>query len=176
MLGATGPSGWPIGWLTLAALALAASIVAGLAAKHAAAPPVPSSGTRRDWSATQFAPLGIGYALYGAGYIAYATFIIAYLRHEGMGGGEVSAFWIVLGLASVSATFAWSPVLDRLRAGRGPAAVMAVVLAGAVLPIVANGTVAAFASAALFGGSFLTVVTAVIDLARRTIPGHAVTA
>jgi predicted MFS family arabinose efflux permease len=176
VLGATGPAGWPLGWLALAALALVASAVAWLAAKDAAAPPAPPADNERDWDPRRFAPVGLGYALFGAGYIAYATFIISYLRHEGLGNGEVSAFWVVLGLASIATTFAWGPVLARLRGGRGPAAVMAVLLAGAVLPVVAGGPVAAFASAVLFGGSFLTVVTAVTDLARRMVPGHAITA
>jgi len=176
VLGATGPSGWPLGWLVLAVLALAGSVVAWLAAKDVAAPPVSFGGIARGWDVRRFLPVGLGYALFGAGYIAYATFIISYLRHEGLGDGEVSAFWVVLGLASVVATFAWGPVLARLRGGRGPAAVMAVLLAGAVLPVVAGGSIAAFASAVLFGGSFLTVVTAVTDLARRMVPGHAITA
>jgi predicted MFS family arabinose efflux permease len=74
------------------------------------------------------------YTLFGAGYIAYITFIVAFLKSEGAGGGEVSLFWVVLGAAAVVAAFAWGPLLARLRGGRGPAAVMTVLTVGALLP------------------------------------------
>ncbi len=176
LLDATGPRGWPACWLAMGVLAVGASAVAALAARGTASPPSPPAGSTSNWRATCLAPVAIGYALFGAGYIAYATFIIAYLRLEGMGGAQTSAFWIVLGLASIAAAFAWGSPLARLRGGRGPAAVMTVVLVGAVLPVAVGGVVAAFASAVLFGGSFLAVVTAVITLAQRTVPAHAITA
>lgn len=176
LLDATGPRGWPVGWLAMGVLAVGASSAAALAARRTALPPSPPSGTTPRWRAACPAPAAVGYALFGAGYIAYATFIIAYLRHERMSAADISAFWIVLGLASIAAAFAWGRPLARLRGGRGPAAVMTVVLAGAVLPVVVSGLVAAFASAVLFGGSFLAVVTAVITLAQRTVPAHAITA
>jgi hypothetical protein len=61
---------------------------------------------------------------------------------------------------------AWGPLLARLRGGRGPAAVMTVLTVGALLPLLWRSTPTAFASAVLFGGSFLTVVAAV----ERTAP------
>lgn len=176
VLGATGPGGWRVGWLALGFLTLAASTGAALAARTAAVPPAPPAGDTVGWPRGRLAVIAVGYGLFGAGYIAYATFIVAYLRHEGFGGTEVSVFWMVLGLAAVAAAFAWGKVLGRLRGGRGPAAVMVVVVAGAVLPLVSGGAAAAFASAILFGGSFLAVVTAVTALARHAVPAHAITA
>jgi predicted MFS family arabinose efflux permease len=176
VLDATGTGGWPLGWLALGALALGASAIAARATRDAPVPPPAPPQGPGGWRPARLVPIAVGYGLFGAGYIAYATFIISYLGAEGMGGGEISAFWVLLGLASIAAAFAWGPMLTRLRGGRGPATVLAVVLAGTVLPIVAAGPVAAFASAVLFGGSFLAVVTAVTALAQRTVPDHAITA
>ena len=112
------------------------------------------------------------YALFGAGYIAYVTFIIAFLKGEGAGTAELSSFWIVLGLAAIASTFAWAPILGRVAGGRGIALPYAVVTVGALLPLLSASTATAFASALLFGGSFLTVPTAVTAFARRAHRPH----
>jgi predicted MFS family arabinose efflux permease len=165
-------TGWRAGWLLLAgmaALALAGSVPAVRAAEE---PPPTRPGVDR-WPARSLAVLLGAYTLFGAGYIAYVTFIVAFLKSEGAGGGEVGLFWVVLGGAAVVAAFAWGPLLARLRGGRGPAAVMSVLTVGALLPLLWRSTPTAFASAVLFGGSFLTVVAAVTAVARRSLhPRH----
>lgn len=119
------------------------------------------------WPLRRLAPTIASYALFGAGYIGYVTFIVAFLRADGLGPGAVSAFWTVLGAAAMVAAFAWGPALGRLRGGRGPAAVLAMLSVGAVLPLIFRSALGDFASAVTFGGTFLAVVTAVINLARR---------
>lgn len=75
-------------------------------------------------------------------------------------------------MAAVGAGFAWGPALSRLRGGRGPATVLAVVTAGALLPLLSASAPATYGSALLFGASFLAVVTAVTATARRSLPPH----
>lgn len=160
-------AGWRVGWLLLAgmaALALAGSVPAVRAAEEL---PVTRAGVDR-WPARSLGVLLGAYTLFGAGYIAYMTFIVAFLRSQGAGDGAVSLFWVVLGAAAVVAAFAWRPLLARLPGGRGPATVLAVVTVGAVLPLLLQSALAVFASAVLFGGSFLTVVTAVTAVARSS--------
>jgi len=164
-----GGAGWREGWLLLAgmaALALAGSVPAVRAAQE---PPATRGGADR-WPARTLAVLLAAYALFGAGYIAYMTFIVSFLKSGGTGDGQVSLFWMVLGAAAVAAAFGWGPLLGRLRGGRGPAVVMAVVTAGALLPLLSRSTPVAMASAMLFGASFLSVVTAATALARRSLP------
>lgn len=79
---------------------------------------------------------------------------------------------MILGAAAIVGAFAWAPLLGRLRGGRGPAVVMTVVAVGAVLPLLSVSVGAAMGSAMLFGGSFLTVVTAVTTIAKRSLPPH----
>lgn len=176
VLGDTGADGWRIGWLALGLLALLAAAVATLAARGAAEPPSAPAGETPRWPWRTLAASGLGYGLFGAGYIAYATFIVAYLRHQGLSSPQLAGFWVVLGVAAVVAAFSWERPLRHLRGGRGPAIVIAVVTVGALLPLTSGGIGVAFASAVVFGGSFLSVVTAVTDLARRMVPEHAVTA
>lgn len=172
LLAHTAPAtGWRWGWLLLAALA-ALALIASLPALRATRPPAPAPAAASQWPARSLAPTLVAYGLFGAGYIAYMTFIVAFLRAEGTTSGQVGLFWVVLGTSAVVAAFAWGPVLGRLRGGHGPAVCLAVVTVGAVLPLLARSTTAAFVSAVLFGGSFLTVVTAVTALARASLPAH----
>lgn len=161
-------SGWRWGWVALAIASALAGMAAAPAVRRSPVPePNNASGRLRLRS---IRILTVSYGLYGAGYIAYMTFIVSYLRSAGAGTGEISAFWVVLGLAAIAGGFLWGPVLARLRAGTGPAVVVACVAAGALLPVLSRTPLAAFASAVLFGASFLAVVTAVANTARAALP------
>ena len=163
--------GWRWGWVLLgglAALALAASVPAARATREPASAP---AGSGR-WPARRLAVLLAAYGLFGAGYIAYITFIVAFLTAAGAGPGQISVFWVVLGAAAIGAGFGWGPALGRLRGGRGPATVLAVLTAGALLPLLSASAPAAYGSALLFGASFLAVVTAVTSTAHRSLPAH----
>ena len=129
------------------------------------------------WSPRAMAHNLLAYGLFGAGYIAYATFIIAYLRsEEGFSAASVSLFWSILGLTSVAAAFLWGPILARLTGGLGTAATISVVMVGAAVPLLWSRPGAAYLSAILFGGSFLSVVAAVTAFARKAARPHAWTA
>jgi predicted MFS family arabinose efflux permease len=166
--------GWRGGWIAMGALGLL-----GLAAACPAlvcAPTLPrrsstSTGSMSLWPALRLLPLLVSYTLFGAGYIAYATFIIAWLRASlEFGVWQVAVFWACAGGPAAVAGLAWGPILTRLRAARGVALANALVMLGAVLPIFGLGRPAAYASALLFGGSFLIVPTAVTAVARNATP------
>lgn len=172
LLGATASStGWQWGWLLLGALGAAALVPAWLAARVSGEPPPPPQHDRR-WPARRFVALLASYALFGAGYIAYMTFIVAFLRDGGARTGEITGFWAVLGAASILGAFCWVRPIARSRGGRGASVVLAAVAAGAILPLVSRSAPAAMASAVLFGGSFLAVVTSVTAVARRSLRPH----
>jgi predicted MFS family arabinose efflux permease len=167
--------GWQGGWLVLAALAIVAGATAVPAVLHA---PLPvdqvADAHASSWPLRQITIELLGYVLFGAGYIAYATFIIAQLRiSSGFTSREISLFWACLGCAAIVGVFAWGPILSRLRGGRGAAAVILAVALGALLPLLSSGRPAAYFSALIFGGSFLSVITAVTSFARRAAPQQA---
>jgi predicted MFS family arabinose efflux permease len=167
--------GWRGGWLMLGALALVASLIALPALLSAPLPAEQSSAAKpAAWSPREISIELLGYVLFGAGYIAYATFIIAQLRtHSRFSSEEVVFFWAFVGCAAIIGVFVWGPILSRLKGGRGAAAVIAVVALGAALPLMSSSRGPAYLSALLFGGSFLSTITAVTSFARRAAPPEA---
>jgi MFS family permease len=163
------PADWPAGWIALSCGALLAAVLAAPALRRVPAHRATERAGGR-FRMRPLVPIFITYTLFGAGYIAYMTFIVAFLRTQGLGEAQIAVFWAILGASAIPAAFVWGPVLARLNAGRGVFAVMATVLAGAVLPLAAPGPAAAFGSAVLFGGSFLAVVTAVTHVSRQATP------
>jgi predicted MFS family arabinose efflux permease len=172
-----GAVGWRGGWLVLGALALGATAFGWLAVWRAPEPSYPAAGNKRAGASPRvMACMLVAYGLFGAGYIAYATFIIAYLRGaEGFTSGDVTRFWLIFGLSSIAAVFAWGRILGRLRGGWGLAATLGVLTGGTAAPLVWSTPAGAYLSAILFGGSFLAVLVAVASFARRAFKPHAVT-
>jgi predicted MFS family arabinose efflux permease len=167
--------GWRGGWLVLGVLAVVAGAIAVPAVLRA---PLPvdqfTAAHASSWSPRGIAIELSGYVLFGAGYIAYATFIIAQLRiSSGFTAPEISLFWACLGSAVILGVFAWGPILARLRGGRGAAAVIFAVALGAMLPLLSSSRPIAYLSALIFGGSFLSVITAVTSFVRRAAPPEA---
>jgi predicted MFS family arabinose efflux permease len=166
--------GWRGGWMVLGGLALTATLIALPALLRAPLPAEQYAAKVSEWSPRNMSIELGGYVLFGAGYIAYATFIIAQLRENShFTPQEIAFFWAFLGCAAIAGVFAWGPVLTRLRGGRGAAVVIAVVTLGAVLPLLSGSRPIAYLSALLFGGSFLSTITAVTSFARRTAPPEA---
>ena len=170
--------GWRAAWLALGGLGVAAAAFACSALRRS---PEPSraapDATGGGWSPRFMGRYLLAYSLFGAGYFGYATFIIAYLRAtEGFSGVAISVFWSILGLASVAAVFFWGPILARLKGGRGAATPITVVMIGAAMPLLWREPAGAYLSAILFGGSFLSVVAAMMAFVRRTAKPHAWTA
>jgi predicted MFS family arabinose efflux permease len=172
--------GWRDGWLAMGALGLfglAASWPALLRAPTLPQPLSSGRGSTSPWSVRRLLPLFVSYTLFGAGYIAYATFIIAWLRANlEFGAWQVAVFWACVGGPAAVAGLAWGPILTRLQGARGVALANAFVMLGAVLPVLGLGRVAAYASALLFGGSFLIVPTSVTAVARNATPPDSWTA
>ena len=173
-------NGWRDGWFAMGALGLlglAAAWPALLRAPNLPRPSRAGRGKSSSWPLRDLLPLLASYTLFGAGYIAYATFIIAWLQTNlEFGVWQVAIFWACVGGPAALAGLAWSPILTRLRGARGVALANAFVMLGAMLPVLGLGRAAAYASALLFGGSFLIVPTSVTTVARNATPPSSWTA
>jgi predicted MFS family arabinose efflux permease len=164
---------WRLSWAVLGLLALVAVGLSWSVVRHLQEPvPAPLSRSWRPPPAI-LTPAFLAHGLFGLGYIAYMTFIVAFIETRGVLGGEIRAFWIVLGLTCVLTMPVWGALLDRLRGGSGVAISMGVLGVGAALSLLHAGAPIAFVSAAFFGGSMMAVVSAVTTLARRTLPASA---
>ncbi|MCE1250779.1 MAG: YbfB/YjiJ family MFS transporter [Comamonadaceae bacterium] len=133
-----------------------AAVVAGVAA--------------RVFKVRDFAPALAGYAMFGVGYIGYMTFVVALLRAQGVGGGAVTLFYALLGLAVVLSSRIWAGLLDRQRGGGALARLNALLGLATVLPALTSAWPVALASGLLFGGVFLSVVASTTALVRHNLP------
>ena len=173
------PLPWPAAWVALAAVAALASALTAAGTRTLRSPPAP--GTPRV--PVRLAPLAwalAGYGCFGLGYIGYMTFVVTLLREQGLGGATVVAFYMLLGLGVVASSWLWAPLLQRWRAGQTLAllnGLLALATLLAVLPAWRDLGAAAlplvFASGALFGSVFLSVVASTTALVRHNLPAAA---
>ena len=176
---APAPHGWTWAWWALALACVAATlallwparVLSGLAAPVAAASgttPAAAVPDRVRWRA--LAPALLGYGLFGVGYIGYMTFVVALLREQGRGAGEVTLFYALLGLAVVLSSRIWAGLLDRSRGGEALARLNALLGVATLLPAVTGAWPVVLASGLLFGGVFLSVVASTTALVRHNLP------
>ena len=161
---------WQPAWLALGAVALAMTglMHGGTAPESPAGASGAAAREAVPWRRLGFALTG--YGLFGLGYIGYMTFIVSLLREQGLAGAVITAFYVTLGLGVVASSWLWAGLLQRWQGG-GPMAVLNGLLALAtVLPVLSAHAVAVFASGALFGAVFLSVVASTTALVRHNLP------
>ena len=176
---APAPHSWAWAWWALALACVAATVallwparvLSGLAAPVAAAygtTPAAAVPDRVRWRA--LTPALLGYGLFGVGYIGYMTFVVALLREQGRGAGEVTLFYALLGLAVVLSSRIWAGLLDRSRGGEALARLNALLGVATILPAITGAWPVVLASGLLFGGVFLSVVASTTALVRHNLP------
>ena len=169
--------GWQLAWFALAAACVALSLIAGRAARRIDSQHVlrkdaagAASTNERGAPMLRYAFALAGYGLFGVGYIGYMTFIVALLRGAGMSGTIVSAFYVMLGVATVVSARLWSGLLDRMRGGQALAVLNALLGVATLMPALFVHPAAAFASGVLFGATFLSAVAATTAFVRHNLP------
>jgi predicted MFS family arabinose efflux permease len=166
------PHAWQSAWWALAAAALVSTAIAAAATRALAAPPAaPNERAPAHWRRFGFGLAG--YFAFGLGYIGYMTFIVTLLREQQVPAAQVTAVYVLLGLAVVASSWLWAALLQRFRGG-GPLALLNGLLAVAtLLPVLSAHPVAVFASGALFGAVFLSVVASTTAFVRHNLPPNA---
>jgi predicted MFS family arabinose efflux permease len=172
----SGVQRWPEAWVVLGLISAVGLPLAWWAARNVPMPAGGSMAMLKMHELRQLAPTFLGYGLFGAGYVGYMTFIIALLQKQGGSSEQVIWFWFVLGLVSAVSTLAWGRVLGTFHDGRGPALVFATGMLGALPVLLSPGPIAMFASAVLFGGSFMAGPTSITIVAQRQLPAASWTA
>ena len=163
---------WRLAWLGMGILSLLAVFMVRPVAL--AIPVSLKQPEKTEWRfPTQLLPPLLAYFLFGLGYITYMTFVIAFLRSSGVAVWALSGFWLLLGGSTFASAFVWRRLLDRAKGSHALAVVLAVVTLGATLPLVSTSVTGVFLSALLFGGAFLSVVSAVTNIVRLTLPSPA---
>lgn len=114
--------------------------------------------------------LTAAYFLEGGGYIVTGTFLVSILKTMPETAGLGAAAWTVAGLAAMPSGLLWSAAGRRLGLWRALILAHAVQMAGVLLPLTGSPA-AALLSAALFGGTFVGIVTLAFTLGRRLSGG-----
>ncbi len=159
-------AGWPGGWVAVGLLSAVFGLAAARGTRSLTAPPTPGA-SRAAFAWRPYAFGLAGYGLFGIGYIGYMTFVITLLREQGHAAGTVSAFYALLGVGVVVSSWLWAGLLQRHRGGLPLALLNALLALATALPLLGGPVVAAFASGALFGAVFLSVVASTTALVRH---------
>jgi MFS family permease len=163
-----GDGSWPIVWRAMGYAGFAMALGTLWAATRIVEPGAAPGGAA--WRLRPFLPELLAYAAFALGYIGYMTFVIAWMRDNGASTATVVLVWSALGLATLLAPAVWRKPFDRWSGGRPMAAVMLVLAAGALVPLVTTGALAMTASAVLFGLAMFSVPSAITSLLKRSLP------
>ena len=171
------PHGWAWAWWGLALVCVAATAgmvwpARALQEKEAPAQSIqalkPDLTHRFPWWGMGWALAG--YTLFGVGYIGYMTFVIALLREQGTSAGEITLFYMLLGLAVVASARIWARLLDRARGGGALALLNALLGVATIAPALTGDWPVVIASGLLFGGVFLSLVASTTAFVRHNLP------
>ncbi len=106
----------------------------------------------------------------GVGYVVSATFIVAIIDQlPGLAGRGAWTF-MVLGLAAMPACIIWDLIACRVGDINALIAAFLLQIVGILLPVVGSSLTLAIIGAALFGASFIGIVSLVLTMAGRYYP------
>ena len=159
---------WQAAWIALGAVALLATLAMRAPTRPLAVSPTAAAASRRfRWA--PFAPGLAGYFLFGVGYIGYMTFVITLLREQRMDAATITGFYVVLGVVVIASSWLWAALLQGTRGGGAFALLNALLAVATALPVISPHPLAVFASGALFGSVFLSVVASTTALVRHNL-------
>jgi predicted MFS family arabinose efflux permease len=160
---------WQWAWLALAAAALLATAATARATRHiAASRSTAAAGVEFRWRPFSFGLAA--YLMFGLGYIGYMTFVVTLLREQGLSGPLIVGFYMLLGAGVVASSWIWAGLLQRFRGGESLALLNALLALATLLPVLSTHPVVVFASGALFGSVFLSLVASTTALVRHNLP------
>ncbi len=166
----TVPHAWQGAWWGLAAAALLATFATAWATRQQVEPPTHTVGHTQGFKSSAFAFGLAGYFMFGLGYIGYMTFTITLLREQGLQSSLVNAYFCVLGVGVMASSWLWARLLQRHRGGLPMALLNGLLAVATLLPVLSMQPVVVFASGALFGCVFLSVVASTTALVRHNLP------
>lgn len=171
------PARWPLAWVSLAAVAVLATVMSWTAASgepdeaaYRARPGRDLGLARNLGTVGKLWRLAVTYLMFGAGYIAYITFLSAYLTSHHASVWQIASTWALLGSAAVVAPALWSGPINAWPGGRALCALLALLAAAAAVTLADPAAPAVIGSAAVYGITFLCVPAAVTAVIRVSVP------
>jgi len=167
-----GAAGWRWAWAGLAGLAMLATALAVRPTRALAA----TAASQRVHAAFDWRQFGFGlaaYLMFGLGYIGYMTFVITLLREHGLPATQIVAFYVLLGVGVMASPWLWAGLLQRQRGGLPLALLNGLLALATLMPVLSAQPLMVFASGALFGSVFLSLVASTTALVRHNLPAAA---
>ncbi|MGH2615783.1 MAG: YbfB/YjiJ family MFS transporter [Thermomicrobiales bacterium] len=167
-----GTLGWRGDWLLLALIAAAALVPCWRWLPQSPVVDAPEGGPARRLSGLAPRAFGLLFAAYfleGLGYIVTGTFLVAIVEQMPGLAGLGAGVWIVAGLAAVPSAALWTASAGRVGYARALTIAYLLQAGGIALPLVGEAG-AVFASAALFGGTFIGITALTLTLAGHLAP------
>lgn len=112
----------------------------------------------------------IAYSLEGLGYIVTGTFIVSIAQESTSFHGDVAFVWFVVGVAAIPSCIVWSKLAQRYGYVKILLISMLLQALGIVLPALATNSMTLYASAFIFGATFMGITTVCTTLARKLAP------
>jgi MFS family permease len=112
----------------------------------------------------------LAYFCAGVGYAVIITFIVAHVNQIAGDSAYGALTFMIIGLAAAPACIIWDLVARKV--GNLNALLLAYILqfTGMLIPILSPGLIWTFLGAALFGGTFIGIVSLVLTMAGRYFP------
>lgn len=112
----------------------------------------------------------IAYSLEGLGYIVTGTFIVSIAQESTSFHGDAAFVWLVVGVAAIPSCIVWSKLAQRYGYVKILLISMLLQALGIVLPALATNSMTLYASAFIFGATFMGITTVCTTLARKLAP------
>jgi MFS family permease len=164
-------------WLGTAALASIMAFLAwpGLAAAHSrqGAAAVPAAHGLPASCPFPVPLLAASYFCAGLGYIVTGTFLVAMVRHNPALSSYANLSWVVVGLAAIPSTAAWSWLAEHRGHRHALMAAHVMEAVGVALPGLSDHPAIVLLGAVLFGSTFLGIVGMALAFGRVLTPHKA---
>jgi len=116
--------------------------------------------------------LQAAYFCAGFGYVISATFLVVITEQSPQLQGQGGLMWLIAGLAASPATLVWDRVARRLGYVASLQWAFVLQIIGILLPVLSGELWAAILSGALFGGTFIGIVSLVLTMVGLRYPAH----
>ncbi|NCC27463.1 MAG: YbfB/YjiJ family MFS transporter [Gammaproteobacteria bacterium] len=112
------------------------------------------------------------YVCAGFGYVINATFTVLITEQQPLLQGLGDWMWLLVGVAAIPAPILWDRIARRLGYLRTLQVAYGLQIVGIVLPVSSGSLLAAVVSAALFGFTFIGIVSLVLTMVGVRYPAH----
>lgn len=164
---------WDQQWLALTAIGLILFIPAWGWLPRPDANPFTTSGVKmedrppkRNWMILLFA----SYFCAGFGYVISATFLVVIVEAEPALQGYGETTWLIVGLAAAPACFIWDRIARKTGELKALALAFALQIIGIILPTFDASLSVVMFSAALYGGTFIGIVSLMLTMIGKFYP------